>query len=96
MDCNELQFTRHAIQKMFERKISPGSIRNVAENGELIKSYPNDRPYPGYLLFLIEDKRPIHVVVAKPNNFGVCLVVTTYIPSELIWYSDFKTRKRKN
>jgi hypothetical protein len=42
----KLTFRIHAIQRMFERQISPEDVRSVVESGETIQEYPDDIPYP--------------------------------------------------
>ena len=78
---------------MFERGISITTVESVVKQGEIIKSYPDDRPYPSYLLLSFENNQPIHVVVAKRENSNTCLIVTAYIPHNYLWYGDFKNRK---
>jgi hypothetical protein len=50
MDCNAISFSRHAVQRMFERAISPAAVRMALENGEAIADYPADTPYPSMLI----------------------------------------------
>ena len=42
MDCEALSFSRHALQRMFERAISPEEVRTALANGEVITYYPDD------------------------------------------------------
>jgi len=44
MECESFEFTRHAVQKMFERDISITIVKQVVKKGEVIQSYPNDKP----------------------------------------------------
>ena len=95
MDCKTVNFTRHATQQMFARSISIDDIKRVVNKGEKIASYPDDRPYPSYLLFYSVKQRPIHVVVAVNPDSQTCVIVTAYEPSPEIWEVDFKTRKNE-
>ncbi len=45
-----LLFSGHALRQMFERAITSEDVRAVIEEGEVIGSYPDDRPYPSELL----------------------------------------------
>ena len=49
--------------------------------GEVIKEYPADKPYPGFLVLGYMNKRAIHVVVARNDSDSTCIIVTTYHPS---------------
>ena len=50
MDCDAISFSRHALQRMFERAISPDEIRKALANGETVADYPEDTPYPSRLI----------------------------------------------
>jgi hypothetical protein len=78
---------------MFERAIAEEDITMVVSSGELIAEYPNDTPYPSYLLLGFLGNVPLHVFIVKDNDSNDCYVVTTYVPSSDIWNDDFKTRR---
>jgi hypothetical protein len=40
-----LVFRVHAIQRMFQRRISKEEVRQVVATGETIKTYPTDKPF---------------------------------------------------
>ena len=90
MDCNKLFFSGHIISQMFKRNISVDDIIGILENGEIIMSYPDDKPYPSYLMLGFQNKRPLHLVVAKDNQTGQCIMVTVYEPDKNSWSLDFK------
>lgn len=77
---------------MVERSISDEVVREVIKLGEVIKEYPDDKPYPSRLLLKIVNKRPIHVVASK-DDAGRCIAITVYEPDTKIWKEDFKTKK---
>ncbi len=93
MKCKSFNFTRHAIEQMFSRKISDDEVKNTIRKGEIIQSYPGDNPYPSYLIFHYIKERPLHTVVAVNNDLKECIVVTVYEPSLQVWKDDFKTRR---
>ena len=64
MNCDHVMFTGHAVQRMFERRIQKGQIRDLLESGEVIAEYPNDVPLPSSLLLGFLGDRPIRMVVA--------------------------------
>ncbi len=51
MYCQNLVFSRHAIQQMFYRRISKKEVEAVIVYGELIEENPDDTPFPSYLIF---------------------------------------------
>jgi len=93
MECATLRFTGHALRRMFERELGRDEVVAVVRRGEVITRYPDDRPFPSQLLLGLVDDRPVHVVVARDPDSGVCFVVTAYRPDPTVWMSDFKTRR---
>jgi hypothetical protein len=93
MDCQSIRYAQHAFGRMFERGLSPVSVNGAIENGQVIKSYPNDKPYPSALILGFDDTMPIHVVVAQDPGTGDCIVVTPYRPDPKLWSDDCKTRR---
>jgi len=93
MDCEAISFSRHAIQRMFERAISPDDVRTALVTGEAIAEYPDDSPYPSVLILASVAGRPLHVVAARDDTTSHCYVITAYVPDPAQWGSDFRTRK---
>jgi hypothetical protein len=90
----KLIFRIHAIQRMFERQISPEDVRSVVESGETIQEYPDDTPYPSRLVLGWKLQRPIHIVVADNEADNEKIIVTVYEPDPTQWANDFKRRKQ--
>jgi hypothetical protein len=78
---------------MFERGLGRDEVIAVIEGGETITDYPEDRPYPSVLMLGFASGRPIHVVVARDVETGVCIVVTAYEPPPEHWEPGFKKRR---
>jgi hypothetical protein len=78
---------------MFERGITADAVLAVIAGGDAIIEYPDDTPYPSWLLFGLVDGRPTHVVVANDVTGGICIVVTVYEPTADQWGPDFRTRR---
>ena len=55
----------HAVQRMFERKITVEEVRYALEAGEVIEEYSDDTPYPSCLILGCHRGRAIHVVAAN-------------------------------
>jgi hypothetical protein len=79
---------------MFRRNISLDDVEFILDQGEIIKEYQEDKPYPSFLLFRFIDLRPLHLLVAKDNETGTCIMVTVYEPDKNVWSTDFKTKLR--
>lgn len=94
MKCSELSFSDHAISQMFKRDIEISDVHFLIEHGEAINEYPYDKPYPSYLLMAVVNKRPLHLVLARDEDSGRCIVITAYEPDKLIWGTDFKTKRK--
>ena len=93
MECDTLEFSRHAVMKMFARGITVDEIRLIVNLGEIISDYPDDKPLPSVLLLGFIDNKPLHVVLARDLQNQHCIVVTAYVPDTALWQPDFKTRK---
>jgi hypothetical protein len=94
MTCKELLFSDHAITQMFKRSIPVEHIKWALEHGEIITSYPTDKPYPSYLVLGYTNNRVVHIVVGKDEITGRCIIVTAYEPDPNIWEPDFKTKRK--
>lgn len=95
MECKEVKFSGHAIQRMFERKLDKQAVIEVIRSGEIIAEYPNDVPYPSYLILGFVDGKPLHVVVGFNKHNKFCYIITTYVPDRKQWQDDFKTRRKR-
>lgn len=63
-------------------------------NGEVIKSYTDDTPYPSVLIFgATVNNRPLHTVCAYDRADAQVIVVTVYQPDPGLW-EDYRRRKR--
>jgi hypothetical protein len=93
MECNEIIFSQHAVQRMFARGIATFDIRIIIESGETITTYPEDQPFPSYLLLGWVNNQPVHVVLALDETGRKCYIITAYFPDPSIWSSDFRTKR---
>jgi len=92
--CYDLVFRVHAIQRMFERRISKDDVRHVLETGEVIINYPDDKPYPSRLILGWRGSRPLHIVAADNPADREIIIITAYEPDPQQWEATFKRRKR--
>lgn len=93
MSKGKIIYSNHAVQQMFKRSISTKAVEEIIDNGEIIKTYPGDTPYPSYLLLGFYEQRPLHIVYSYDSINEAIIIITVYEPSAKIWEKDFKTRK---
>ena len=93
MPYNRLVFRVHAIQHMFQRQINAEDVRHVLATGEILESYPDDSPYPSFLVLGLCGSRTIHVVVADNHDLQETIVITAYEPDPVRWEPNFRRRR---
>jgi len=86
-------FRIHAVQRMFQRRITEDDVRDVLSTGEVIEDYPGDTPYPSALRLGWRGARPLHVVAAYNAADDELIVITVYEPDLSQWEADFRRRK---
>ncbi|MGA7839178.1 MAG: DUF4258 domain-containing protein [Ignavibacteriaceae bacterium] len=87
-------YSPHALTQSTspDRMIGPAEVRNTIENGEIIEDYPyDDRGHTVLISGQSSGKRVLHVVCI-PTDFYL-MIITTYIPSDEKWSSDFRNRE---
>jgi len=89
-----LIFRVHALQRMFQRRISAADVQRVLATGKLIETYPDDRPYPSRLVLGWLGSRPIHVVAADNEGQQEAIVITVYEPDPTRWEPGFERRRQ--
>ena len=92
MDCRNIVFRGHAVQRMFERGISEVQVVEVINLGDQIEDYRDDKPYPSVLLLGSVGGSAIHVVLGIDPESKTCYVITVYQPDQGIWGPDFRRR----
>lgn len=93
MHCDKILFSDHAVSQMFKRDIEIKDVHYIVSQGQIIKKYLHDRPYPSFLLLGYINKRPLHLVIAEDKQNYTCVIITAYEPDKLIWNKDFKTKR---
>ena len=91
----QLEWRKHAHQRMMERRISRNDVLNVVLNGECIMEYPNDTPFERLLFFGWSGDRPLHVVFAFDEKLEKVYIITVYEPDLMQFEADYKTRRKK-
>ncbi len=88
----KLIFRLHAVERMFERKITYGDVNKILIEGKVIEEYKHDQPYPSKLILGFVKKRPIHIVVAENIGEDQTIIITVYEPDKSRWDEKFERR----
>jgi len=93
MNNSKIIFRVHAVQRMFERRISTVKVTQALQTGETIEDYSAEMPEPSRLILGFQAKQPIHLVASKNSKANEITIITVYIPNSNRWNKDFKSRK---
>jgi hypothetical protein len=93
VDTPNLFFRIHAVQRMFERRVSAQKVAQTLKAGETIEDYSLEMPEPSRLILGFHGKRPLHVVVSENQKTNETTIITVYIPDSGKWDKDFKRRR---
>ena len=88
---NKIQWRGHMLTRMKQRGIRINDVLKALDNGRIIESYDQDKPYPSCLILGYTGKKPLHVLCSIGGNY--IWLITTYHPDNDKWLSDFKTRR---
>jgi len=83
----------HAVQRMFERKISVKKVAAALETREVIEDYSIEMPEPGKLILGFQGRQPFHIVASENVVSNEITVITVYVPNADKWTKDFRSRK---
>lgn len=86
-------FRVHAVQRMFERKISADAVHAAVMNVDTIEDYSAEMPTPSRLLMGLQGKRPFHAVISENPQANEITLVTVYLPDGDRWQKDLRSRK---
>ena len=86
-------FRVHAVQRMFERRVSVRNVSQALQAGETIDDYSAEMPEPSRLILGFQGKRPFHVVTSENPKTKEVTIITVYIPEPGKWDKDFRRRK---
>jgi hypothetical protein len=89
----KLIFRLHALTRMSQRGFEPDDIHSALECGTIIEDYPDDTPYPSFLMLAWLGQRPLHIVAANNDADHETIIITVYEPDSLKWHPGFTRRK---
>jgi hypothetical protein len=89
----EIRFTKHALEKLYERRVTPDECEATIHRGMTIERYPDDKPFPSELKMARVGDKTLHVVVAfGPDTMHV---ITAYEPDCERWEEGFTKRRTR-
>lgn len=94
MPFDKIIFRLHSVRRMLQRNISEDAVKQALKSGKLVENYPQDKPYPSYLLLHWSSHDPLHVVAADNVTDQETIVITVYEPDLEHWDSSFERRKK--
>jgi hypothetical protein len=86
-------FRVHAVQRMFERRVSIKKVLDAVKTGEIIEDYSSETPEPSRLILGFQGKRPFHVVTSENLEANETTVITVYVPDANKWKKDARSRR---
>jgi hypothetical protein len=93
VNTHKIIFLVHAVERMFERRVSARNLAQALSSGETIEDYSAEMPEPGRLILGFQGQRPFHVVTSENPETSETTIITVYIPDPRRWTKDFKRRK---
>ncbi len=92
LDNGTIEWRKHALERMFQRKITRREVKENLLLGEIIEIYEDDKPFES-ALFLYVNNKPLHVVASLDEIYGVVYIITAYRPDSENFEDDFKIRR---
>ncbi|MDR3609142.1 MAG: DUF4258 domain-containing protein [Ignavibacteriaceae bacterium] len=92
MNDYAIEYRLHAIQRMFERKVSTDELDKIIRKGKVIERYVNDSPFPSRLILGEINNRPLHVVISDNMTDKKVVVITVYEPDPRKWIKNDERR----
>lgn len=74
---NDMVFlTAHCSLWLEQRDITEDDIESALNNGEIIEQYPDNYPWPSYLILDYSNNRPLHICMG--SNGEAAKLITAY------------------
>jgi len=89
-----IEWRKHALERMLERNISRKEVKETIKYGELIENYETDTFFES-ALFFYNNSKAIHVVAGFDKINQIIYIITAYRPDTFHFENDLKTRRTK-
>ena len=73
--AGRIEWRKHVLQKLAERGLAQQAVRDVLLNGERIRDYTEDKPFPSALFLGYVAGKPLHAVAACDETSGQAFVI---------------------
>ncbi|HSB01039.1 MAG TPA: DUF4258 domain-containing protein [Anaerolineales bacterium] len=93
MNNPKILFRVHAVQRMFERKVSVRNVSQALRSGKVIEDYSAEMPEPSRLILGFQGTHPFHMVTSENPETNEVTVITVYIPDPNKWNKNFTGRR---
>ena len=94
IDNQRYAITDHADQRTQNRQLDIEDIFHAVRHGEIIESYPQDKPYPSCLIYGKDrTDKPVHSAWAYNAQSEHAILITIYRPDPAIWINGRERRK---
>lgn len=94
---DRVRYTGHARKEMLNEVFGRIYEHEVTESilaGDIIQTYPEDKPYPSFLILgMTKMNRPLHSVCAHAPEDDIAIVITAYEPDSEKWVNYRERRK---
>ena len=92
----QIKITDHAEEEAYSDCLKFDEIYFSVLQGEIIETYPHDKPYPSCLIFgKTFSGDPVHSVWAYNTENEWAVLITVYKPDSALWINWRERRNRK-
>jgi hypothetical protein len=93
--AGKVRITDHADEEATADRLTLDEIYSSVLEGEIIETYPTDRPYPSCLVFGRTPKGdPVHSVWGYNDKTGSAVLITVYRPDPNRWI-EWRVRRQE-
>ena len=89
----KLLWTYHVQMRLAGRSVPREVVLELAEDADIIESYPDDKYFPSYLVLTRHAGVVYHILFAADVPGSNVRVVTAYRPDLSKWEPDLRTRR---
>lgn len=82
-------FSKHSLQRMFDRRISIANVTNIVTEGTLIHTGADKNGKETHRNLGFVNGTPVHVVYSVDRNTQIKTLITVIIPEAKEWNADF-------
>ncbi|PIZ12488.1 MAG: hypothetical protein COY53_09820 [Elusimicrobia bacterium CG_4_10_14_0_8_um_filter_37_32] len=88
----QYRLSKHALKRCDEREILEKDVIKIILEGKVVESYPEDKPYPSFLILGYINEKPLYVLCAI-NELAHIITVHWLDPEK--WLDPITRREKK-